>query len=63
MDWGILFYTLFASLAAWILYQKVRHNPDLFSKDNFSKTASTLGFLALSLIAFMIVCVWLLKQQ
>ena len=47
MDWSIFFYALFAGLAAWLLYNMVHRNPQMFSSENFSKTATTLGFLTL----------------
>ncbi|MDF1758729.1 MAG: hypothetical protein P1U74_10610 [Legionellaceae bacterium] len=43
-------------LIAWILYRGVKGRPELFSRENISKSFSSMGFLAIILIVF----VWLL---
>lgn len=45
----------------WMLYRYVKGNKDAFSKANFSKSAKTLGLLALGLIAFIAFCILMLR--
>lgn len=62
MEWTKLLAVLAGILLVWLLYRTVRANPNTFSKENFSKSFSTLGFLGLSLIAFIAFCIWLLRH-
>lgn len=61
MNWTTFFYLLGVLLAAWLLYQQVRNQRAAFSQQAFLRTASTLGLLALALIAFVGFCVLLLR--
>lgn len=61
MNWTHLLALLGALFIVWILFRIVRSNPTTFSKENFSKSLSTMGFLALILIAFVAVCIMLLR--
>jgi hypothetical protein len=48
-----------------LIFQAVfifKNNRGLFTKTNFGKTAETMGVLALLLIAFVGILVWLLKH-
>jgi hypothetical protein len=49
--------------SVWAVYRirTLRKNKELFTKENFSKTMSTWGFLTLMLIAVVALCVWSLK--
>lgn len=47
---------------AWMSYRYVRGNPEAFSRANLSKSATTLGILALFLIAFIWLLVLFLRQ-
>ncbi|CAN5426060.1 hypothetical protein BH10PSE19_BH10PSE19_12870 [soil metagenome] len=60
MDWKQIIYALLMVFIAWLLYRQVRANPQWFSLANFNQTARTLGLLALLLIAFIGLCMWLL---
>ena len=53
---------ILAGLAIFLLYKTVKNQPQWFTKENFSKTASTLGFLALFLIALVAFLVVMLKN-
>jgi hypothetical protein len=59
------FYKLLAVLGAgiilWYLYTSVKRNPETFSKENFSKSFSTMGILALGLIGFIALLVFMLR--
>jgi hypothetical protein len=51
---------LLVGLAIFLIYRTIKNQPQLFTKQNFTKTASTMGFLALFLIvlvAFLVVMV------
>ena len=52
---------VFAGFFAWLLYSQVKSNPEAFSTANFSKSAYTLGILALVLIAFIAFCIMILR--
>ena len=45
----------------WLLYRGIKHNPEAFSGHNLSRSATTLGVLALILIAVIAFVVMLLK--
>ena len=51
-----------AGLAIFLLYRTIKNQPQMFTKENFSKTASTLGFLALFLIAVVAFLVMMLNH-
>ena len=50
-------YQLLALLGAaaivWVIYRTIKGQPELFSRDNVSKSLSTLGFLGIFLILFV----------
>lgn len=60
--WTELGMTLLMMLLAYLLYRQIKHQPDAFSAANMSRSASVLGILALLLIAFLALCVVLLRQ-
>ena len=62
MDLPMFFYAIFAGLALWWLVKSIQNNPELFSKANANKTALTLGYLALALIGFVVLCIMLLRS-
>lgn len=45
----------------WRIYKTMKANPQLFSKENLSKSFASAGVLALILIGFVFVLVMLLK--
>jgi len=46
----------------WRMYGTMKANPQLFSKENLTKSFGTAGVLALILIGFVVVLVLLLKS-
>ena len=44
---------LLVGLAIFLIYRTIKNQPQLFTKQNFTKTASTMGFLALFLIVLV----------
>ena len=63
MDWSSLLYLLGAGLMVWIIVRMVRRTPSSFSKESLSKSAFTLGLLALMLIGVIFLCVVMLKSS
>jgi hypothetical protein len=51
-----------AGLIGWILYRTVKNKPEQFSRENMMKSFSSMGFLALILIAFVAFLVILTRQ-
>ncbi|KTC84689.1 MULTISPECIES: hypothetical protein [Legionella] len=51
-----------AGLIVWILYRMIKGRPEQFSRENLSKSFSTMGFLALILIAFIALLVFMLRH-
>lgn len=49
-------------LLLWVLYRNIKGNPDAFSAMNLNKSFTTLGILALLLIAVVALAVMLLKH-
>lgn len=50
-----------AGLIIWLLYHSIKNRPELFSRENLGKSFSTMGMLALFLIAFIAFLVYMLK--
>jgi threonine/homoserine/homoserine lactone efflux protein len=51
-----------AGLIIWILYRMIKGRPEQFSRENLSRSFSTMGFLALILIAFIAFLVFMLRH-
>ncbi|MBA2710876.1 MAG: hypothetical protein H0U57_09820 [Tatlockia sp.] len=51
-----------AGLIVWILYRSIKGKPEQFSRENLSKSFSAMGFLALILIAFIALLVFMLRH-
>ncbi|WED42985.1 hypothetical protein [Legionella cardiaca] len=51
-----------AGLIIWILYRSIKGRPEQFSRENFSRSFSTMGVLALILIAFIALLVFMLRH-
>lgn len=63
MSWGYqLLAVILGGLTLWILYRLIKGQPQLFTKENFSKTLGTLGGLALVLIAFVAFLVMIVRH-
>jgi hypothetical protein len=60
MDWGIFFYIIGASIAAWLIFRTIKNKPEMFSSENFLKSSKVLAVLALLLITFIALVVNLL---
>ncbi|MCX7115653.1 MAG: hypothetical protein NTW08_07095 [Gammaproteobacteria bacterium] len=50
-----------AGLILWFLYHQIKSSPQVFSRENMSKSFTTLGILGVILIAFVTVLVWVAK--
>ena len=50
-----------AGLIVWLLYTRVKHHPEVFSRANFMKSFSTLGILGIILIVFVTLLVFLAR--
>lgn len=51
-----------AGLIAWLLYRNIKNRPDVFSRENLSKSFSTMGILALILIVFIAFLVFMVRN-
>lgn len=61
MEWGKILFVILAAFIAWLIYRNVKRAPQAFSRKNLGKSLSTLGILALILIAFIWLLVLLLR--
>lgn len=52
-----------AGLIIFLLYRTIKGRPDQFSKENLGKSFSTMGFLALGLIAFIAFLILMLRYS
>ncbi len=50
------------ALLMWMLYRGIKGNPEAFSRVNLSKSFTTIGMLALGLIAVVSLAVMFLKR-
>lgn len=62
MHWTQILYLIGAAVLVWFGYRMIRGNPQLFSAENLSKSFFVVGVLALGLIAFIALLVFLLKH-
>lgn len=46
----------------WLLYRGIKSNPQAFSRENLSKSFTTLGVLGLALIAVIAFAVMMLRH-
>ncbi|MDP1602471.1 MAG: hypothetical protein Q8M03_04320 [Legionella sp.] len=51
-----------AGLIAWFTYRSIKSRPELFSRENLTKSFGTMGILALILIAFIAFLVLILRN-
>lgn len=63
MEWQKLLYIVVAVLVVGLMFWTVKNNPQMFSRQNISKSFFTLGILALLLIGFIALLVWFLRMQ
>ncbi|ARG98751.1 hypothetical protein [Legionella micdadei] len=52
-----------AGLIVWLLYRTIKGRPEQFSRENLSKSFTTMGFLGLILIAFIAFLVFMLRHS
>ncbi len=51
-----------AGLIVWLLYRTIKGRPEQFSRENLNKSFSTMGVLALILIVFVALLVFIVRQ-
>jgi putative copper export protein len=51
-----------AGLIVFLLYRTIKGRPDQFSKENLTKSFSTMGILAVGLIVFIAILVMMLRN-
>ena len=52
---------LAAALIVWVLYRNIKGRPEQFSRENLTKSFSSMGVLALLLIGFVALLVLMLR--
>ncbi|OGT96474.1 MAG: hypothetical protein A2298_04115 [Gammaproteobacteria bacterium RIFOXYB2_FULL_38_6] len=57
----LLFIIVSVGLIFWAVHM-IKNHRELFTKENFFKSANTLGWLTLLLIGIIALCVWFLKH-
>lgn len=61
------FYQILGIVAAafimWFVYRNIKGNPDVFSKQNLSKSFFTMGILGVVLIGFIALLVMMLRAS
>lgn len=63
MGWGYqLLAVVLGGLTLWMLYRLIKNQPQLFTKESFSKTLGTMGVLALVLIVFVSFLVMIVRN-
>ena len=53
---------VFFAFLIWYLYSQIKNNKEAFSKQNLGKSFHVMGLLALLLIVFIAVCVFVLRH-
>lgn len=61
MNWAGLLALIAGALLVFVAIRMIRNNPQAFSKDNLSKSITTIGFLTLLVIVVCAFCVWMLR--
>jgi len=51
-----------AALIVYVIYRSIKGRPDQFSRENMSKSFSSMGILALLLIGFVALLVLMLRN-
>lgn len=51
-----------AGLLIWYMIRTIRSQPEVFSKQMFSKSFYTMGILAIILILFIALCIFILRN-
>ena len=50
-----------AALIVWVIYRSIKGRPEQFSRENLTKSFSSMGILALLLIGFVAILVFLTR--
>ncbi len=50
-----------AGLIIWWLYRTIKNKPEQFSREKMSKSAMTMGILAIGLIAFVSLLIFIVR--
>ena len=61
MQWEKILFLIGGLIIAWFLYRTIKRNPGAFSSKNLSKSAFTMGVLALLLIGFIALMIMFLR--
>lgn len=51
-----------AAMIVWVIYRNIKGRPEQFSRENLTKSFSTMGILALLLIGFVALLVYLAQM-
>lgn len=51
-----------AGLVVWLLYRTIKSRPDQFSRENLSKSFSSMGMLGIILILFVTFLVFIVRH-
>ncbi len=51
-----------AGMIVWVIYRSIKGRPEQFSRENLTKSFSTMGIMALLLIGFVGVLVYLARM-
>lgn len=51
-----------AVFIVWVIYRNIKGRPELFSRENLSKSFSSMGILALLLIGFVALLVFIVRN-
>lgn len=52
-----------AGLIIYFLYNRIKKNPEMFSKEQLNKSFLTMGVLAIGLIAFVALLILMLRNS
>lgn len=63
MEWGKFFYVIGAILMVGILVWTIRSSPQMFSRENISRSFTAMGILALILIGAVALMVLFLRSS
>lgn len=63
MNWYMILYVIGAIACVWFAWYFIRTNPALFTRENMDKSFTTVGFLALGLIGFIALLIFMLKHS
>jgi hypothetical protein len=53
---------LAAALIVWVLYRNIKGRPEQFSRENLTKSFSSMGVLALLLIGFVALLILIVRH-